>query len=87
MNMNGHGIPTPASGSWENSGVVVPLTIGADDTNSSSTRYVVSAIAGSGSGSFSTSTFGTTQFSVTMNAPITETVTWTTQYKQTCAIR
>jgi len=78
--MNGHGSPSPASGSWENSGAVVPVTIGADGSNSSSTRYVVKTIVGSGSGSYSTSTSGTTQFSVTMNAAITETITWTTQY-------
>jgi len=84
--MNGHGSPSPASGTWENSGVVVRVTIGADGSNSSTTRYVVNTITGSGSGSYSTSTSGTTQFSVTMSAPITETVTWTTQYMLTFAV-
>ena len=77
---NGHGTPSPPSGTWENSGAVVVVTIGPDGSNTTDTRHVLDSIAGSGSGSFSTSTRGTTHFSVTMNAPITETLTWVTQY-------
>ena len=78
--LNGYGTPTPVSGTWENSSTVIPVTISSDGSNSSGTRHVISGISGSGSGSYSSSTQGQTRFSVTMNAPITETATWATQY-------
>lgn len=78
--MNGYGTLSPPSGSWENSTVVIPITISSDSSNSSSTRHLISKITGTGSGSYSSSTPGQTQFSVTMNAPINETITWTTRY-------
>ena len=77
INLNGHGASTPASGSWENSGTIVPVTIGSDGTNSSSIRNIIRTITGTGSGSF---TGLINPFTVTMNAPIVETVTWATQY-------
>ena len=83
INLNGYGTSTPVSGSWENSGAVLLVTIGSDGTNSSSIRNVIRSVAGTGSGSF---TGLGNPFTVTMNAPIVETVAWTTQYMLTVKV-
>ncbi|MGA8856965.1 MAG: hypothetical protein WB643_07345, partial [Candidatus Bathyarchaeia archaeon] len=83
INLNGHGTSTPVSGTWENLGAALPVTIGSDGTNSSSIRNIIRTITGTGSGSF---TGLGNSFTVTMNAPIVETITWATQYMLTADV-
>jgi len=80
ITLDGHGTTTPLSGAWYDSGRSIIVTISSDGTNSSNTRYLISTITGSGGGSYSGSS---NPFTVTMNAPITESVAWMTQYTLT----
>ena len=82
VNLNGHGTSSPVSGTWENSGAVVQVTIGSLG-NASDTRYLYSGATGSGTGSY---TGSSNPFSVTMNAPITESISWQTQYQLTMVV-
>ena len=56
-----------------------PAIVLQDRTNPFSLLYLASLITGSGSKFFSTSTVGNTQFSITMNVPMTESETWGAQ--------
>jgi hypothetical protein len=81
ITLSGHGASTPSSGNWYDSESSVQVTISGDaSSNSSNTRYLYGGATGSGSGSY---TGSGNPFTVTMNTPITETVTWTTQYMLT----
>ena len=82
ITLNSHGQSSPPSGNWYDSGTVVQVAIQSDQSsNSSTTRYIISSIGGSDSGYTGTGN----PFSVTMSAPITETVTWQAQYDLTFA--
>jgi hypothetical protein len=67
---------TPAGQGWYNSGASESFNISAP-VGSAGVQYVFSSWSGSGSGSYSGSSASS---SVTMDAPITETASWITQY-------
>ena len=67
---------TPAGQGWYNSGASESLNIPSPVGNAG-IQYVFSSWSGSGSGSYSGSSASS---SVTMDAPITETASWITQY-------
>ncbi len=84
INLNGHGTSNPTSGNTYSFGTVVTIQISSGGTNNTSNiRYLLNTISGAGSGSYTGNSYAS--FTVTMNAPITETITWTTQYNVTFA--
>lgn len=77
------GSTSPAVGtSWVNAGS--PVTIYAVMTNGTNERYLWAGWTGTGTGSYTG--MGNNSALVTMNAPITETASWTHQYQVSFAI-
>ena len=70
---------SPASGSWYTAGSQVVIQATAPSVVSGE-RYLWNGWTGGGSGSYSGTNNPTTGSEVTMNAPVTETASWTHQY-------
>ena len=71
---------SPSGQGWYNTGASASFAVSSPAAGVSGTQYVFSAWTGTGSGSYSGSTASN---SVTMNNPITEAGSWTTQYQVT----
>lgn len=67
VELNGHGSSSVISPEWHDAGEMVPITV------TEESGWDIAIIAGSGSGSYSGLA---NPFTVTMNAPITESISW-----------
>ncbi|MFC1569264.1 FlgD immunoglobulin-like domain containing protein [bacterium] len=77
---SGYGSPTGQG--WYNAGASASFGVTTPVSGGTGTRYIFANWTGSGSGSYSGTVVSS---SVTMNNPITETASWTTQYYLTTA--
>ncbi len=68
---------SPTGQGWYNAGATASFGITTPASGSTGTRYVFASWSGSGTGSYTGSMSST---SITINNPITETASWTTQY-------
>jgi len=74
----GHGITTPTSGNWYDTGEWVTTTMISDTTsNATDTKYLFDSWTGTGLGNY---TGPENPCQVQMNAPITEAASWKAQY-------